>query len=183
MDSQRVLQPHPIAVLADQGQGTDRRTQSLAACTPCNPASPIPLYAQIREALRTSILAGSYRSDARMPSENEMVRAFGVSRITVRQALNDLQKEGLIFKIHGKGTYVSRPKAVQNLMRLEGFGEAMSAAGHETHSQVLGHRVLRPGKPVCARLALHRMRLLERADDAGVLQRTAKRQWPGVPEA
>jgi GntR family transcriptional regulator len=120
----------------------------------CNHASPIPLYSQIRELLRARILDGTYRSDGKMPSENEMVRGFGVSRITVRQALNDLQKEGLIFKIHGKGTFVARPKAVQNLMRLEGFGEAMAAAGHETHSQVLGHRVLHPGCHVAARLAL-----------------------------
>lgn len=120
----------------------------------CNPASPIPLYAQIRELLRARIRDGTYRSDGRMPSENDMVRAFAVSRITVRQALNDLQKEGLIFKIHGKGTFVARPKAVQNLMRLEGFGEAMSAAGHETHSQVLGHRVMRPGSHIASRLAL-----------------------------
>ncbi len=120
----------------------------------CNPSSPIPLYSQIRELLRARILDGTYRCDVRMPSENDMVRAFGVSRITVRQALNDLQKEGLIFKIHGKGTFVARPKAVQNLMRLEGFGEAMSAAGHYTHSRVLGHRVMRPPRHILARLAL-----------------------------
>ena len=120
----------------------------------CNPASPVPLYAQIRESLRARILDGTYRGDGRIPSENDMVKTYGVSRITVRQALNDLQKEGLIFKIHGKGTFVARPKAVQNLMRLEGFGEAMSAAGHETHSQVLGHRIMRPGSHIAARLAL-----------------------------
>ena len=55
-----------------------------------NPASPVPLYSQIRELLRARIADGTYASDGKMPSENEMVRAFGVSRITVRQALNDL---------------------------------------------------------------------------------------------
>ena len=119
-----------------------------------NPSSPVPLYSQIRELLRSRIADGSFAADGKMPSENEMVKAFGVSRITVRQALNDLQKEGLIFKIHGKGTFVAKPKAVQSLMRLEGFGEAMSASGHETHSRVLGHRVLRPGSHVAARLGV-----------------------------
>lgn len=114
--------------------------------------SPVPLYSQIRELLRERILDGTYRGDQQMPSEHEMVKAFGVSRITVRQALNDLQKEGLIFKIHGKGTFVSRAKAVQSLMRVEGFGEAMSGAGHETFSRVLGHRVVHAGKSVAARL-------------------------------
>ncbi len=117
-----------------------------------NPSSPVPLYSQIRELLRARIADGTFAADGKMPSENEMVKAFGVSRITVRQALNDLQKEGRIFKIHGKGTFVAKPKAVQSLMRLEGFGEAMSASGHETHSRVLGHRVIRPGSHVAARL-------------------------------
>jgi GntR family transcriptional regulator len=124
-----------------------------------SPLSPIPLYTQIRELLRERILNGVYKSHAQMPSENEMVRTFGVSRITVRQALTDLQKEGLIFKIHGKGTFVSKPKATQNLRRLEGFGEAMSGAGHETFSRVLGHRVMRAGK-----LVAERLRISERDD-------------------
>ena len=114
--------------------------------------SPVPLYTQIRELLRERILHGVYKSHAQMPSENEMVRAFGVSRITVRQALTDLQKEGLIFKIHGKGTFVSKAKATQNLRRLEGFGEAMAGAGHETFSRVLAHRAVRAGKIVGERL-------------------------------
>ena len=122
--------------------------------TPFNRAASTPLYSQIREALRERISDGTYRSDGRLPSENELVKAYGVSRITVRQALNDLQKEGLIFKVHGKGTFVSRPKAVQSLMRLEGFGEAMSAAGHETHSRILGHRVTRASQHIASRLRL-----------------------------
>jgi GntR family transcriptional regulator len=124
------------------------------AVAPCNRASPIPLYSQVRETLRTRINDGTYRQDEQIPSEHELVDAFGVSRITVRQALNDLHKEGLLYKIHGKGTFVSRTKAVQKLSRLEGFGEAMAALGHETHSRVLGHRVVRPGYSIASRLAL-----------------------------
>ena len=100
--------------------------------------SPVPMYAQIKELLRARILDGSYRAHEQLPSENEMVANYGVSRITVRQALSDLQKEGLIFKIHGKGTFVSKPKAFQNVTRLQGFGEAMSSMGYETFSQLLG---------------------------------------------
>lgn len=135
-------------------------------------ASPVPLYTQIRELLRERIVSGMFRSEGLLPSENEMVKAFGVSRITVRQALNDLQKEGLVFKIHGKGTFVTRAKAVQSLMRVEGFGEAMSGAGHETFSRVLGHRVMRAGASLAARLQLadgaevmeiRRLRFLDRS--------------------
>lgn len=66
--------------------------------------SPVPLYSQLRELLRQRILDGVYQSHQQMPSELELVARFAVSRITVRQALNDLQREGLIFRIHGKGT-------------------------------------------------------------------------------
>lgn len=122
-------------------------------------ASPVPLYSQIRELLRERILNGAFRSGGMIPSESEMVKTFGVSRVTVRQALNDLQKEGLLFKIHGKGTFVTRAKAVQSLMRVEGFGEAMSGAGHETFSRLLSHRVLRAG-----RLRASRLRIAESAE-------------------
>lgn len=115
---------------------------------------PIPLYTQIRELLRQRILDGTYQTHEQMPSESEMMKSFGVSRITVRQALGDLQKEGLIFKIHGKGTFVSKPKAFQNLARLQGFGEAMSSMGYETFSQLVSHKTVAAGKAVVRRLQL-----------------------------
>lgn len=140
------------------GHAADSATRETPPPAPAiarlNHDSPVPLYAQIRELLRERIVSGALRSEGLLPSENEMVKAYGVSRITVRQALNDLQKEGLVFKIHGKGTFVTRAKAVQSLMRVEGFGEAMSGAGHETFSRVLGHRVMRAGASMSARLQL-----------------------------
>ncbi len=116
--------------------------------------SPVPLYSQLRELLRQRILDGVYKSHQQMPSELELVARFAVSRITVRQALNDLQREGLIFRIHGKGTFVSKPKAVQSLTRLQGLGEALSTAGFEIRSRVLGHRVVRAEAQVAAKLGV-----------------------------
>lgn len=100
--------------------------------------SPVPLYTQIKDVIRSRILDGTYAALAQMPSEVEMMKAFQVSRITVRQALGDLQKEGLLFKIAGKGTFVAKPKAVQSLGSLKGFAEAMGPMGHETFSRVIG---------------------------------------------
>ena len=99
---------------------------------------PQTLYFQVREALRGRILDGEYRQHQRLPSESELMGAFGVSRITVRQALNDLVKEGLIFKLAGKGSYVSKPRPVQNLSRLQGFGEAMSRLGYKSVNRMVG---------------------------------------------
>ncbi|MHB0989732.1 MAG: GntR family transcriptional regulator [Burkholderiales bacterium] len=116
--------------------------------------SPVPLYTQIREILRARIFDGTYQAHEQMPSESELMRAFEVSRITVRQALGDLQKQGLIFKIHGKGTYVSQPKAFQNLGRLQGFGEAMSSMGYETFSKVVNFQIVTADKTVAKKLHL-----------------------------
>lgn len=54
---------------------------------------PLPLYALIKATLREQILDGSYGEHARLPSETELMVEYGVSRITVRQALSDLQNE------------------------------------------------------------------------------------------
>lgn len=113
-----------------------------------------PLYVQIKELLRARILDGSYPPHAQLPSEAEMIAAFGVSRITVRQAMGDLENEGLIFRLHGKGAFVSKPKAFQNLGRLQGFGEAMRQMGYETFSRVLGMRTVNPTPNVRERLGL-----------------------------
>ncbi|MEC7377092.1 MAG: GntR family transcriptional regulator [Pseudomonadota bacterium] len=116
--------------------------------------SPLPLYVQIRDRLRRDILDGTYQVHERLPSENEMMGVFGVSRITIRQALRDLHNEGLVFSAQGKGTFVSKPKAVQNVQRLEGFGEAMAAQGYEASARVLSIQQLKAPKAVVAALDL-----------------------------
>src|SRR5690554_5747722 len=115
---------------------------------------PLPLYVQIRDRLRRDILDGTYQVHERLPSENEMMGVFGVSRITIRQALRDLHNEGLVFSAQGKGTFVSKPKAVQNVQRLEGFGEAMAAQGYEASARVLSIQQLKAPKAVVAALDL-----------------------------
>ena len=133
--------------------------------------SPQPLYVQIKDTLRERILNGTYAPHSQMPSEHELCALFGVSRITVRQALGDLQKEGLVFKLHGKGTFVSRPKAFQNVTSLQGFAEAMSSMGYEIVNQLRSFRIIKADRHVAQRLNLpegtpvteiHRVRMLNR---------------------
>jgi GntR family transcriptional regulator len=125
-------------------------------------SSTVPLYTQIKEALRAKIIDGTYVAYQRLPSESEMINAFGVSRITVRQAMNDLQKEGLLFKVHGKGTFVAMPNVSQELTHLQGFGEAMRLLGHETFSEVFGLKAVEGSATICAKLRLpERARVIE----------------------
>lgn len=114
----------------------------------------VPMHTQIREIIRQRVLDGTYQPHSQMPSEAQMIEAFSVSRITIRQALGDLQKEGLIFKVPGKGSFVAKPKAFQNLSRLQGFGEAMGPSGYETYSKVLSTRQVAATEVVSRRLNL-----------------------------
>jgi len=116
--------------------------------------SPVPLYTQVRESLRERILDGTYPPNARLPAESELSSIFNVSRITVRQALSDLQKEGAIVKIPGKGTFVARPKAYQHLTQLEGFAEAMSRMGHAIVNQVTSHKKVPASSHVAQQLEI-----------------------------
>ena len=113
---------------------------------------PLPLYALIKTALREQILDGSYGEHARLPSETELMVEYGVSRITVRQALSDLQNEQLIFKVPGKGAFVSRPKPFQQLARLQGFAEAMSNLGLETFNRLISLTTVGADESTAARL-------------------------------
>lgn len=118
--------------------------------------SPQPLYLQIKEVLKQRILDGLYQPHQKLASENELMAAFGVSRITVRQALRDLHNEGLVFSAQGKGTFVSKPKATQSLESLQGFEESMQAAGFAASSKLLSAAPRRPSKDVAAALRLGR---------------------------
>jgi GntR family transcriptional regulator len=133
--------------------------------------SPQPLYVQIKDTLRAHILDSTYPPHSQMPSEHALCAMFAVSRITVRQALGDLQKEGLVFKLHGKGTFVSKPKAFQNVTSLQGFAEAMSAMGYEIVNQLRAFRMVKANRHIASKLnvpegasvaEIHRVRLLNR---------------------
>ena len=102
-----------------------------------NHASPRTLFQKVKEEIRKDILSGKYGPHEKLPSEREMIIHFQVSRITVRQALSELQREGLIFKINGKGTYVSKPKARFDISTLRGFGEWAATIGKDAFSRVI----------------------------------------------
>ena len=135
------------------------------------PLPNAPLHAQIKNALRARILDRTWAPLSQLPSESELGTTFGVSRITVRQALADLQREGLIYTLQGKGSFVTRPKAFQNVSSLMGFAESMSAMGHEVLNRLLGLRFVAADVQVAERLQLaegaavaeiRRVRLLDR---------------------
>ena len=103
---------------------------------------PLPLYVQLSETLRADIHARRLQPQQQLPSERELCARFRVSRMTVRQALIDLTREGLIYSRVGKGTFVSEPKIDQQLKTLTGFSQDMSARGSRTASRVLEAKLI-----------------------------------------
>lgn len=115
---------------------------------------PAPLYAQIKDALRERIHDGTYAEDSQIPSESELMAEFKVSRITVQRALTDLQNERIIFRIAGKGSFVSRTSPVQDLTSLQGFAEAMGAQGFEVFNKLLSLRHVPAAPEIAQRLGV-----------------------------
>jgi GntR family transcriptional regulator len=86
---------------------------------------PIPLYHQLKNVLMAGIESGRLAEEEQLPTESELAGRFGVSKITVRQALRELSDLGYIRREQGRGTFVSRRKLVQGPGELLSFTEEM----------------------------------------------------------
>lgn len=93
--------------------------------------SATPLFARVRDALKAAIKDGSLAPGDKLPSEAELELRFSVSRVTIRQALSELQAQELIEKVNGKGSFVKRKARLPSeLGTLSGFYETMRRRGH-----------------------------------------------------
>lgn len=101
---------------------------------------PMSLFAQIEANLRQRIIANELAPGSKLPSEAALEREFGVSRITVRQALAALHADGLIEKFNGKGSFVTRVADAPSLGPLTGFYDHMRAGGRQAHGRLLSSR-------------------------------------------
>jgi GntR family transcriptional regulator len=104
---------------------------------------PIPKYYRLKEHLRAQI--EEMEIGAPLPSEAELCHTHGMSRTTVRKALNDLVQEGLVHRVQGKGTFVSPSKVqVRFIQRRAGFFEDMVSRGFKIRSSVLEQCLVQP---------------------------------------
>lgn len=108
-----------------------------------DPESPVPKYLQLREALLDRIEA-ELELDAAIPSERELGTRYGLSRMTVRQTVEQLVSEGKLYRVPGKGTFVARPK-IEMSLRLASYTEDMLARGLRPGSRDLARRTVPAG--------------------------------------
>lgn len=102
-----------------------------------NRASKLPLYHQLYEILRNNILRREWKPGDMIPPESELIECYEISRTTVRQVLDMLVNEGLIYREQGRGTFVAHPTVEQGLVRIVSFTEDMHLRGFEPRSKVL----------------------------------------------
>lgn len=113
-----------------------------------------PMYAQIQAQLLEMIRSGKLQPGDMLPSEEELVRIHGISRMTARQALQSLKAQGFAIRQKGKGTFVTRPKMEKDIAHLSGFSAEMRSLGIRPSSRVLAAEIVTAPEEVATRLVL-----------------------------
>jgi GntR family transcriptional regulator len=112
------------------------------------------LYARIETVLAREIAEGDLKVGDQLPTEDSLIARFGVSRITVRRAIQNLVNRSLVEIRRGKGTFVAAPKITQELTELSGFVEDMHALGRKPTARVIAKEIVAANATVASQLAV-----------------------------
>ena len=111
-------------------------------------------YVELYDVLAGKITSGEWKPNERMPSEAELCRRYNLSRITVRDTLGALEREGYIYRKQGKGTFVAVRPIEQKLTKLYTLREGIAAKGMVPLNKILSFKSISPDKKVQTALAL-----------------------------
>jgi len=102
----------------------------------------ISLFEQIKADIKEKISTGVYEAGAKIPTESELIDLYNVSRITVRRAINDLSREGILNKKQGKGTFVQEKKITRKISHAQSFTQACKACGMTPMSIITERQII-----------------------------------------
>src|SRR5258708_13394055 len=111
-------------------------------------SNPLPLYYELKKVPKQQLRAGHLAPHPAIPSEPELVTRYHVSRATVRQALTELVHEGLLYRQHGKGTFVCEPRVQQTLSELTSLSEDLRRHGKRPGGLLLVSELVRGTEPI-----------------------------------
>ena len=114
----------------------------------------VPRYHRIAESLRERIRDGELAPGALLPNQRRLAKSFGVTLMTLRQALELLERENLIARRHGLGTFVAAPSIDYDILQLRRFAGDLSAQGEHVTTRLLGSRVTAADRHVTGALGL-----------------------------
>jgi GntR family transcriptional regulator len=117
-----------------------------------NRESKLPLYHQLYEILRRDILGDKWQPGDMLPPESELIDRYEVSRTTVRQVLDILVNESLIYRQRGRGTFVAHPTVEQSLVRIVSFTDDMRHRGFEPGTQTVTADVVSAPEDIAQKL-------------------------------
>jgi GntR family transcriptional regulator, N-acetylglucosamine utilization regulator len=115
---------------------------------------PIPLYHQLKTVLLEKIRAGEMNPNERLPAEDDLAANYGVSKATVRQALNELAVAGVLRREQGRGTFVTEPKLTQGPRELTSFSAEMHKRGLSPTSKVIKQDIVKAEADVAEKLQI-----------------------------
>lgn len=112
---------------------------SAKAARPAVPTetSALALYQQIKDHIARKIQDGSWKAGDRLPSENDLVMQFGMSRMTVNRALRELAEQGRIVRVAGVGSFVAEDKPQSTLLQIANLASEIRQRGHDYRCKVL----------------------------------------------
>ncbi|MGL4337273.1 MAG: GntR family transcriptional regulator [Turicibacter sp.] len=117
-------------------------------------STALPIYREIAKALKEKIEAGIYLENDPIPSEPELAKLYQVSRMTARQAINELVYEGILYRVKGKGTYVNSKKYEKSIHGLTSFSEDMIQKGFVPSSKLTGKNVIKASEFIAKQLQI-----------------------------
>ena len=122
-----------------------------------NKQSPLPIYFQLEEQIKKQIEEGQFLPHAILPSEREYAEKYEISRMTVRQAINNLVHSGYLYRQKGKGTFVAEKKFEQQLNGLTSFTEDMKARGLTPGNKLVSFEIIPASRKTAdeLRISLH----------------------------
>lgn len=106
-----------------------------------------PLYEQIKNAIDRRIETAEWPADFQVPSEEELAGEFGASRLTVRRALRELQSDGVLIRIQGRGSFVIGPRMQCAVFNLPDIAEEVASMGGLHSCRVITHAILGKDSP------------------------------------
>jgi len=96
-----------------------------------------PLYLQVKNHILTNIDSGKWATSARVPSENDIVKEFGVSRMTANRALRELQDEGVLVRIAGVGSFVANRQPHTHPLEIHNIADEIRERGHVHRAELI----------------------------------------------
>lgn len=109
-----------------------------------------PLYKQLSDAILQAIKEGEFKGGDKIPSEEELRKMYGLSRVTVRTAIDHLVSQNILEKKQGKGTFITVPYLENDTGRLQGFTDIFLSHGYDIKKEILSMSIVPPSSE-CAR--------------------------------